>query len=199
MISKIIANMIKKGLSEGMSKEQFRFLYNRKKFDAIGMAQEVINIIKTKKILALVLTLYLMKAYVRVGWTFLSLVMFQIGSNLTVVNSIMACDTSTNFEVLINEAPSNFLNMTRGLRQGCPLSPLLFLIVIDGLSRLMEFGMENKSIIGTKIANQCFISHLLFVDDVMLFGLGTIDLWRNYKFILVLFSLFSGKMISEQK
>ena len=64
---------------------------------------------------------------------------------------------------------------------------------------MLKIGMENKSIIGLKIANQCFISCLLFLDDVFLFGLGLVEDWRNYKFILVLFSSNLGMMMSEQK
>ena len=66
MILKIIANYIKRGLLEGMTKEQFGFLFNGQILDADGTAQEVLHFIKIGKFLALVLILDLMKAYDRV-------------------------------------------------------------------------------------------------------------------------------------
>jgi hypothetical protein len=75
LISKIISNRIKPALSSLISKEQFGFLDGRKIIDAIGVAQECIHSIKVKKMKALVLKLDLKKAYDRVNWDFLRLVL----------------------------------------------------------------------------------------------------------------------------
>ena len=75
LIYKIIANIPKKGLSKGLSKEQIGFLFNRQILDALGMAQESIPSIKQKKITTLVLKLDVHKAYDRIDWAFLRLVL----------------------------------------------------------------------------------------------------------------------------
>jgi hypothetical protein len=106
--------------------------------------QEALHSIKTKNQKALVLKLDLVKAYDRVDWGFLRLVLLQVGMSLEVTDWIMGCVTSTNYAVLINGKPTTFLRSSRGLRQGCPLSPLLFLLVIEGLSRAIKEKVREK-------------------------------------------------------
>jgi hypothetical protein len=120
IITKIIATRIKASLSTGISKEQFGFLEGRQITDAIGVAQEALHSIKVKNIKALVLKLDMMKAYDRVDWGFLRLVLLQVGLSLEATDWIMGCVSTANFVVLINGSPSSFFKSTRGLRQGCP-------------------------------------------------------------------------------
>jgi hypothetical protein len=177
VISKIIAVRIKVFFSKGITKEQFGFLENRQINEAIGIAQETLHSIKTKKSKALILKLDLIKAYDRVDWSFLRLVLLQIGINLEATDWIMGCVSSTNFSVLINGSPTGFFRSTRGLRQGCPLSPLLFLLIVEGLSRLLKKLVEEDKIKGVAVAKGIRITHLLFVDDIILFGRGSLTEW----------------------
>lgn len=84
--------------------------------DAIGVAQEGFHSIKVKKIKSLVLKLDLIKAYDRVSWDFLRLVLLQIGLGLEATNWIMGCATTTNFSILVNGERINFFKSSRGLR-----------------------------------------------------------------------------------
>ena len=68
---------------------------------------------------------------------FIRLILIQIGAPLQTVNWIMGCIFSATFVVLINGTPSNFFLASCGIHQGCPLSPLLFILVIKGLSLLI--------------------------------------------------------------
>ena len=126
VISKIISVIIKAFLSEGITKEQFGFLENKQNNEAIGIAQDSLHSIKTNKYEALILKLDMIKAYDRVDWSFLRLVLLQIGISLEAIDWIMGCASSANFSVLINGSPTGFLRSSRGLKQGCPLSPLFF-------------------------------------------------------------------------
>ena len=85
----------------------------------------------------MVLKLYLVKAFDRVNWTFLRLVLLQIGIPLDGVNWIMKHVSSSKFSVLINGSPSKKNLASRGIRQGCPLSPLLFILFIESLSLII--------------------------------------------------------------
>ena len=84
----------------------------------------------------MVLKLDLVKAFDRVNWTFLRL-LIQIGIPLLGVNWIMGCVSSSCFAVLLNGPPSDFFPASRGIRQGCPLSPLLFILIIESLGRII--------------------------------------------------------------
>jgi hypothetical protein len=199
IITKIIAVRIKTSLSVGISKEQFGFLEGRQITDAVGVVQEALHNIKVKNIKALVLKLDLIKAYDRVDWGFLRLVLLQIGLSLEAIDWIMGCVTSANYAVLINGKPTNFFKSSRGLRQGCPLSPLLFLLIVEGLSRLLLEQVDAKNIGGILVARGIRITHLLFVDDVVLFGIGSKSEWETYKKVLDLFCKATGMAFSIQK
>jgi len=82
----------------------------------------------------------------------------------------MRCVSSTNFSVLINGIPSGFFRISRGMRQGCPLSPLLFLIIVEGLSRIILKLVEYGKIEGVTVADGVRITHFIFADDIILFG-----------------------------
>jgi hypothetical protein len=83
----------------------------------------------------------------------------------------MGCVTSTNFAVLTNGRPTNLFNISIELRQGCPLSPLLFILIMEGLSRSLLERVGSNNIVGIPIARGLRIMHLMFVDDVVMFGI----------------------------
>ena len=83
----------------------------------------------------MVLKLDLVKAYDRVDWGFLRLILLQIGLDLDLKNWSMTYLPSVNYVVLINGTPTNFFRGTNCVRQGFPLSPLLFLLIIEVFSQ----------------------------------------------------------------
>jgi hypothetical protein len=122
-ISKIIANRLKRVLARVISKEQFSFITKRQIHDAVRSMQEGFHSIKTKNMLAIVMKLDLSKAYDRVNWLFLCLVLLHIGISLPIINWILGHVSSTSFATLINGSPDRFFRASRGLRHGCPMSP----------------------------------------------------------------------------
>ena len=111
----------------------------------------------------------------------------------------MVCLSSANFAILVNGTPSWFFAASRGIRQGCPLSPLLFILVIEGLSLLISDAREHGLIRGIKISPSLALTHLLFVDDVILLGSGTWLEWTDFDVILSTFCKASGMCISVDK
>ena len=87
---------------------------------------------------------------------------------MEMVEWIMGCIQSTSFAVLINGSPSGFFRPTRGIRQGCPLSPFIFSLVADALSRLILKARREGKITGVKVSRSEEVTHTLFVDDVLL-------------------------------
>ena len=97
------------------------------------------------------------------------------------------------------EHPQFFFTASRGLRQGYPLSPLWFILVIEGLSILIKDAKSNGMIGGIKISTSLSLTHLLFVDDVVLFGIDTLEECVAFEVILDTFFLASGMSIILDK
>ncbi|KAK3230966.1 hypothetical protein Dsin_002847 [Dipteronia sinensis] len=104
------------------------------------------------------------KAYDRVEWVFIENMMLRLGFSDSWVNRIMGCVKSVSYS----------LKPTRGLRQGDPLSPYLFLICVEGLTTLINTAYINGSIAGFRCSRSSpIITHLFFVDDSLLFSEAT--------------------------
>ena len=110
-----------------------------------------------------------MKFYDRVNWTPLRLILLHVGLTLDTVNWILGCVRSTNFVVLINSTPSDSFNVIHGLRHGFPLSPLLFLLIVEDLILLIENAKRLQLVLGIFISSTISLTHLFLVDDVVLF------------------------------
>jgi hypothetical protein len=110
-------------LSKHISCEQFGFLEGRQIHEAIGVAQEGLHSIKLKKLKVVVVKIYLSKAFDRVNWLYIRILLIHLGFGLVFFNWIMACLSSVSFSILLNGSATKFFHSERGLRQGCILSP----------------------------------------------------------------------------
>jgi hypothetical protein len=134
IVAKVLAILSMPILSYSISKKQFRFLEGRQIHEAIGVAQEGLHSIKTRSLKGAVVKIDLWKAYDRVSWIYIRLLLTHVGFEVPFINWVMSCISSTTFIVFINGATSPFFHAGKGLRQGCPLSPFIFLLLIEGLS-----------------------------------------------------------------
>ena len=111
----------------------------------------------------------------------------------------MGCVSSSYFVVLVNGSPSYFFPAFKGLHQGCPLSPLLFILIMESLNCIILDAQHKGHIKGFQYSPHLSITHLLFVDDVILIGVGTVEEWSAYKDALDLFCSASGMTVSIEK
>ena len=111
----------------------------------------------------------------------------------------MSSITIVSFSILINGAASPFFHSERGIRQGCSLSPLLFLLVVEGLSRALRDAKNHGSLKGIHISQALQITHLLFVDDILIFCIGSMRDTNTLQDILELFSKATRMEINERK
>ena len=104
---------------------------------------------------------------------------------------IRGCLSSTSLAVLVNGSAKGWVKASRGLRQGDPLSPFLFTLVVDVLSRLMfrieEKGLTEGFFVGR---NKTSVSILQFANGIIFFSKTDSEHLQNLKIILLVFGQF---------
>eukprot|EP00253_Pinus_taeda_P003797 PITA_03797 len=116
------------------------------------------------------------------------------------INLIKACMEKIWIAPMINGRPANFFLATRGLRQGCPLSPFLYILMADSLSRKLTSEKHKGCLPGIKIVKGIDpVNHALFVDDSLLLGGASPRIAKSFRTILHKYCSISGALVSERK
>jgi hypothetical protein len=112
----------------------------------------------------------------------------------------MECVTTVRYSVKFNGAILDSFSPSRGLRQGDPLSPFLFLFVADGLSALIQREVNNGVIDPMRICRRApGVSHLLFADDTLLFFKACPLQATRIKMVLEDYAMSTGQLLNPQK
>lgn len=161
----MLANRLKNLLPKIISYHQSAFVPGHLITDNILIAYESIHTIKRKQgkrgLCAVKLDMH--KAYDRVEWSYLKSIMLKMGFDQRWVTFIMECVSSVDYKVRFNDVETDTIKPTRGLRQGDPLSPYLFLLVAEGLSSMLKGAEDRGEIEGVKVCRGApVVSHLLF-------------------------------------
>eukprot|EP00253_Pinus_taeda_P023722 PITA_23722 len=156
IITKVIAERIKAYLAASLSTDQYAFLRGRSILDAVVITQECLFSLHVRKQAAAIMKIDLHKAFDCIDWGFLECLLAKIGLSPPIIRWINACFANVNYAVIINDLPSPFFQAHRGLRQGCPLSPLLFILVINSLSLHINRAVNEGHIKAVKICRQHF-------------------------------------------
>ena len=109
----------------------------------------------------------------------------------------MSCVSTAFISVLVNGSPSRQFRISRGLRQGCPLSPFLFNLVVEVLSSFLHEAISRNLFKGIKVGrNEMSVSHLQYADDTIIFCKSQVDQLLNVKRVLRCFEVISGFKIN---
>ncbi|KAL4348556.1 hypothetical protein GQ457_17G007420 [Hibiscus cannabinus] len=200
IIARVLSRRLAGCLAEVVGENQFAFTAGKQITDCNLIANEVIDDIKKNNRAAIVFKADFSKAYDTVDWKFLELIMERMGFGKRWRKWIRLCISTPSISVLVNGIPSKMFNIKRGLRQGCPLSPLLFNLVGEALSALFHKAMEAGVLKGVQVGNSNLkISHIQFADDLILFGVAKEEEVLNMKRLLRIFGLCSGLNLNLKK
>ncbi|KAL4273302.1 hypothetical protein GQ457_13G015880 [Hibiscus cannabinus] len=186
-----------------ISNTQASFVQGRAITDNILVAHEIVHTLHTsvsRSSHGAVFKLDMEKAFDRVEWPFLKAVMLHLGFAPSWVDLIMRCVSSVSSRVRVRGALSEAFLPHRGLRQGDPLSPFLFLFCTEGLSAALIAAQREGRLPGVRASKHGPpVNHLLFADDSLVFLSNDMSEVHCFKDILTTYSTVSGQKVNFSK
>ena len=171
--------------------------------DNVLITHEVLHYLKTSQAeqrCAMAVKTDMSKAYDRLEWDFIALVLARLGFHRSFISLIIHCISSVTYSFLINGLPRGKVVPSRGIRQADPLSPYIFIMCSEVLSGLCNRAQEDGLIQGIKVARGCpRVNHLLFADDTMFFLNGNEDNCTALMSLLNSYEEASGQSINKDK
>eukprot|EP00253_Pinus_taeda_P024453 PITA_24453 len=200
IVAKLLANRIKPLLQNLISPTQGGFVKGRQIFDNVIQIQEALHSSYARKEQGMIVKLDMSNAFDRVNRSFLFRVLEAFGFCQDFINIIKACTDNVWIAPLVNGRPTEFFSASRGLRQGCPLSPFLYILLADSLSRKLSQEQHRGFIPGIRIVQETpSVNHALFADDALLLGGASLRMAKAFKSTLQKFCNATGALISERK
>lgn len=161
------------------------------------MANKVVDEVKRRKKPCIIFKADFEKAYDSVRWKFLYSMLKIMCFLERWVLWVMECLESALVSVLVNGSPIEEFNMKKGLRQGDPLAPFLFLVLVERLAALMRVALQNNLFKGAKVGNQNLsVSCLQFANDTIFFGEASLYNILTLKSIFQCFEMVSGLRVN---
>ncbi|XP_021994822.1 uncharacterized protein LOC110891434 [Helianthus annuus] len=200
-ISKILSDRLKVALNDIVSINQSAFVPGRKISDNILLTQELMhNYHKDYGPPRCAFKVDIQKAYDTVDWKFLEDVLLGFGFNQLMIKWIMLCVSTPSYSICVNGSVHGYFKGKRGLRQGDPISPYLFTLVMEVLTCQLQHASSIDS--SFRFHNKCQrqrIINLCFADDLFLFARGDVRSVSCIMNALSQFSHMSGLIPNVQK
>ncbi|RVW87786.1 LINE-1 retrotransposable element ORF2 protein [Vitis vinifera] len=176
------------------------FVQGRQIMDAVLIANEIVDERRRSGEEGVVFKIDFEKAYDHVRWDFLDQVLEKKGFSPKWRKWMNGCLSSVSYAVLVNGSAKGWVKASRGLRQGDPLSPFLFTLVADVLSRMLVRAEERNMLEGFRVGrNRTRVSHLQFADDTIFFSNTREEDLQTLKSLLLAFGHISGLKVNLDK
>ncbi|XP_022880975.1 uncharacterized protein LOC111398286 [Olea europaea var. sylvestris] len=188
-------------LSKIISAEQGAFIARRNIVENIALTQELVHSMNKKmQGRNVMVKVDMSKAYDRIDWPFLRYVLRTFGFLDRFCRLIDQCITKNRYSIMMNVTTQGFFKSTRGLRQGDPLSPYLFIIIQEVLTRLLKKSFDTGRIGRFSHPRGApLVSHLICADDLVIFTNGCNKLMKGLMEVLAIYEDWSGQLINKEK
>jgi hypothetical protein len=182
-----------------ISKCQSAFIKGRSLADGVVVVNEVVDLAKRSKKECVIFKVDFEKAYDLVSWSFLEYMMIRMGFGNKWRKWMKACVCNGQLSVLVNGCPTEQINISKGLKQGDPLAPFLFLLVAEGLSAPSQRAVTLGFFKGFQVSAEVSVSLLQYADDTLFIGEACVENLWSMKAILRWFELVSGLKVNFSK
>ncbi|KAF5793118.1 putative RNA-directed DNA polymerase [Helianthus annuus] len=200
VISKILATRLKGVIGSVVSDVQTAYIEGRSILEGPLIVNEIVSWAKKTKRQAMLFKVDFEKAFDSLNWGFLESVLSQMGFPALWRKWVTGILSSARTSILVNGSPTLEFDIQKGVRQGDPLSPLLFIIAMEALHVATVSALESGIYKGLKVANTGpTISHLLYADDALFVGEWTEENFHNLARMLRCFHLSSGLKVNFSK
>ncbi|GKC54737.1 RNA-directed DNA polymerase, eukaryota, partial [Tanacetum coccineum] len=185
IIAKVLSNRLVGVLGDIVNDVQSAFIEDRQILDGPFILNEVIQWCKSKKKQSLIFKVDFEKAYDSVRWDFLDDVLKKFGFGTKWCNWIQTCLKSSRGSILINGSPTEEFQCFGGLKQGDPLSPFLFILVMESLHLSFQRVVDAGLFTGLFLSKSLKLSHMFYADDAIFVGttvggsMSRIQAWKE--------------------
>ena len=202
LITKVLVNRLRPFLMDLVGPLQNSFIPGRSTTDNVIIAQEILHHMHRSKgkkgNMAIKIDLH--KAYDSVDWGFLEQTLVDFDFPDVIRNLIMFCVASSSLSIVWNGVRLENFSPNRGLRQGDPMSPYLFVLCMERLSAMISQKVDSGVWKPVKVTRRGMgISHLLFADDILLFAEAKVSQLRIIMKVLKHFEEISGLAVNVDK
>ncbi len=199
ILSKVLANRLKVIMDGLISHSQAAFLKGRSILDSFATVNEILCWSSKNSLETVGIKADFEKAFDRVRWEFLLKILEWIGANGKWCGWIKQCICNAKVAVLVNGVATKWIKTTRGVRQGDPLPPYLFLLVAEGLARMTERAASNGVLRGIGPSASTKVSLIQYADDTFFFCKAERKMVKKLLFIWQLFEWASDLKINRGK
>ncbi|CAA7059505.1 unnamed protein product [Microthlaspi erraticum] len=197
VISKILANRLKLILSDAIEPNQSAFVKGRLLVENVLLASELVNGYHKSSISTrCTIKFDIAKAFDTVKWSFIIAVLQAMGLPLVFINWIHVCISTASFSVVVSGGLEGFFTSARGIRQGCSLSPYLYVILNNVLSKMLNRAASSGIFGYHPQCKEVNFTHLSFADDILVFTDGTIGSLSGVLEVMSSFARISGLYIN---
>lgn len=174
VISKVLANRLKVIFPYAIKPNQSAFLKGRLLLKNVLLASELVtgNHRTTNKEKCAI-KFDISKAFDTVKWSFIVAVLQAMGLPLQFIHRVRICISTAAFSVSVNGSLEGFFTSARGIRHGCSLSPYLYVILNNVLSKLLNRASETGKFGYHPKCREVNLTHMCFADDILVFTVGT--------------------------